>query len=81
MSEYEEKRNQNNLKLSNKSKIFISHRSTDSAIADALLDFFVGTGIPKDMIFCSSLPGNDVRIRISEEVKETIKNSCLRAYP
>lgn len=27
------------------SKIFISHRSTDKAIADAIFDFFVATGI------------------------------------
>ena len=27
--------------------IFISHRSTDKAIADMLVDFFSGTGIPK----------------------------------
>lgn len=35
--------------------IFISHRSTDKAIADMLVDYFSGTGIPKDIIFCSSL--------------------------
>lgn len=34
--------------------IFISHRSTDKAIADMLTDFFSGTGIPRDAIFCSS---------------------------
>lgn len=59
------------------SVIFISHRSTDKAIADALLDFLVGTGIPKEAVFCSSLPGNDVRERISGEVRDNMKNSCI----
>ena len=44
--------------------IFISHRSTDKAIADMLLDFFSGTGIPRETVFCSSLPGNDINERI-----------------
>ena len=57
--------------------IFISHRTTDRAIADILLDFFIATGIPKEKVFCSSLPGNDVRERISVEVKEALQNSCL----
>jgi len=35
--------------------IFISHRSTDKGIADMLTDFFCGTGIPKEKVFCSSL--------------------------
>ncbi len=59
------------------SVIFISHRSIDKAIADALLDFLVGTGIPKEAVFCSSLPGNDVREKISGEVRESMKNSCI----
>lgn len=59
------------------SKIFISHRSTDKAIADAIFDFFIATGIPREKIFCSSLPGNDVKQKISVEVKNTIKNSCV----
>ena len=57
--------------------IFISHRTTDRAIADILLDFFIATGISREKIFCSSLPGNDVRERISVEVKEALQNSCL----
>lgn len=48
----------NNIK---KSIIFISHRSIDKNFADILVDFLCGTGIPKDRIFCSSLPGNDVK--------------------
>ncbi len=59
------------------SKIFISHRSTDKAVADAIFDFFVATGIPREKIFCSSLPGNDVKQKISVEVRNTMKNSCV----
>lgn len=77
LKEYESERNKDNLNLSNDSKIFISHRSSDGAIADALFDFFVATGISRDKIFCSSLPGNDVKEKISVEVRETMKNSCL----
>ena len=57
--------------------IFISHRSTDKAIADMLVDFFAGTGIPRDLVFCSSLPGNDVNERIPDEVKTALKNSAV----
>lgn len=57
--------------------IFISHRSTDKAIADMLVDFLVGTGISKELFFCSSLPGNDINERISGEVKTAMKNSAV----
>ena len=57
--------------------IFISHRSIDKEIADMLVDFFSGTGIPKDKIFCSSLPGNDINERISGEFKNALKNSVV----
>lgn len=57
--------------------IFISHRSTDKAIADMLADFLCGTGIPRETIFCSSLPGNDINEKISSEVKSALKNSVL----
>ena len=57
--------------------IFISHRSTDSSIADMLTDFFLGTGIPKEAVFCSSLPGNDINKRISDEVKSALKSSAV----
>ncbi len=62
-----------------------------------LVDFFCGTGISRDAIFCSSLPGNDVNEKISDEVKKALKESavniailshdyyqsayCLRAIP
>ena len=57
--------------------IFISHRSTDKAIADMLVDFFSSTGIPKEIIFCSSLPGNDINEKISGEVKTALRNSAV----
>ncbi len=57
--------------------IFISHRSTDKAIADMLIDFFSGTGIPQYTVFCSSLPGNDINERISEEVRTALRNSAI----
>ena len=60
-----------------RSRIFISHRSTDKAIADMLVDFFCGTGIPRDAVFCSSLPGNDIEEKISDEVKDALKNSAI----
>lgn len=57
--------------------IFISHRSTDEAVAEMLLDFFSGTGIPRETVFCSSLPGNDINEKISGEVKTALKNSVV----
>ena len=58
-------------------KIFISHRSVDKDIADMLLDFFIATGLPKDLVFCSSLPGNDVKHKISKEIKHALVDSCI----
>ena len=57
--------------------IFISHRSTDAEVADLLRDYLVSTGIPNEYIFCSSLPGNDVKHVISREVKDKIANSSV----
>ena len=57
--------------------IFISHRSTDKGIADMLVDFFCGTGISRNTIFCSSLPGNDINEKISNEVKAALKSSAI----
>lgn len=57
--------------------IFISHRTVDGPIADMLRDFLVGAGIPNEYIFCSSLPGNDVKHNISREVKEKILHSTV----
>ena len=57
--------------------IFISHRSTDKLIADMLVDFFSGTGIPRNTVFCSSLPGNDINEKISREIKAALKKSVI----
>lgn len=57
--------------------IFISHRETDKEVADMLVDFFAATGIPRKEIFCSSLPGNDVKTKISKEVKEALDSSVV----
>lgn len=57
--------------------IFISHRSTDKAVADMLLDFFIGCGVPREAVFCSSLPGNDVKEKISKEVKAALATSTI----
>ena len=60
-----------------RNNIFISHRSTDKDVADMLKDFLVMSGIPNDMIFCSSLPGNDIKYRISYEVKKRLQESIV----
>lgn len=57
--------------------VFISHRSTDKEVADMIADFLTATGITKDKIFCSSLPGNDINEKISKEVKTALKNSAV----
>lgn len=57
--------------------VFISHRSIDKDIADMIFDFLIGTGIPRENVFCSSLPGNDINEKISSEVKIKIRNSMV----
>ncbi|MCL2580207.1 MAG: toll/interleukin-1 receptor domain-containing protein [Oscillospiraceae bacterium] len=58
-------------------KIFISHRSTNKDVADILETFLNCCGISPSHIFCSSLPGNDVKQEIAGEIKEAIRESCL----
>lgn len=58
-------------------EIFISHRSLDKDFADLLETFLTTCGVPSDVIFCSSLPGNDVQCEISKEIKESLKSSKL----
>lgn len=78
LAEYEaQKVAQVSKKTTAKRIVFISHRSTDKDVADMLVDFFAGTGIPKEAVFCSSLPGNDINERISDEVKTALKNSAI----
>lgn len=57
--------------------IFISHRTEDAEVADMLRDYLIATGIPNEYVFCSSLPGNDVKSVISREVKDKIANSTV----
>lgn len=57
--------------------IFISHRSEDKIFADLLVDFLILIGVPNERIFCSSLPGNDVKSKIDSEIKTQLNNSVL----
>lgn len=78
LSEHEtQKETQKSHETDLKSVVFISHRSSDKNIADMLVDFFSGTGIPKNAVFCSSLPGNDINEKISGEVKDALKASAV----
>ena len=63
--------------MTNNNLIFISHRTTEKALADMLLDFLATTGIPRNLIQCSSLPGNDVKEKISPEVRMLIRRSAV----
>lgn len=63
--------------MTNNNLIFISHRTTEKALADMLLDFLATTGIPRNLIQCSSLPGNDVKEKISPEVRMWIRRSAV----
>lgn len=58
-------------------KVFVSHRSTDKVIAEMLLEFLVALGFPRDEYFCSSLPGNDIKEKIPDEVKQAIDESVV----
>lgn len=60
-----------------RSIIFISHRSTDADVADIIKDFLVATGIPNEKVFCSSLPGNDVKEKIGPEVKQHLQAAII----
>lgn len=60
-----------------KTGIFISHSSKNAEVAIMLRDFLVETGVPNECIFCSSIKGNDVKHRISVEVKTALAQSCV----
>ena len=62
---------------SQNNKIFISHRTTDEKIAKLIARFLIDCGAPRDSVFVSSLPGNDVNFEISKEVKENLHASSL----
>ena len=53
-------------------KIFISHNTQDKVVADIFVDFLIAVGIPRNEIFCSSLPGNNVRENITAEIKNVL---------
>lgn len=63
--------------MSTNKRIFISHRTCDKKVADMLCDYFVALDVNSEAVFCSSLPGNDVKEKISVEVKEALKESAL----
>lgn len=58
-------------------RIFISHRSTDKEVANMLFRFLTELGVEGKLIFCSSLPGNDIKTNISSEIKNAISNSTI----
>ena len=57
--------------------MFISHRSLDEAFAEMIQDFLICCGVSRDCIFCSSLPGNDVKENIPKEVYDRLKESAV----
>ena len=58
-------------------KIFISHNTQDKVVADIFVDFLIAVGIPRNEIFCSSLPGNNVRENITAEIRESLDSSNI----
>ena len=58
-----------------KKEIFISHSTKDKEVADMIADFLHNAGIDKELIFCSSLPGNDVIEKIPDEVRIHLNES------
>ena len=65
------------LNKQNYDMVFISHRSIDKNVADIFVDFLKAIRIPSNKIFCSTLPGNDVRSKIDEEVKQNLQHSKI----
>ncbi len=63
--------------MKNEKLIFISHSTRDRALAEIIVDLAAACGISKDIIFCSSYRGADVRQQIPSEIKEALKTSKL----
>ncbi len=57
--------------------IFVSHRWIDREFVNKLTDYLAILGIPQNAIFCSSLPGNDVDAKISDEIRLNFDNSIM----
>ena len=58
-------------------KIFISHNTQDKAVTDIFVDFLIAVGIPRNEIFCSSLPGNNVKENITTEIRDSLDRSNI----
>lgn len=81
------KSNQKNVTVTNnnqqviKNKIFISHAYLDKNYIQPFVNKILKTGleIPSNRIFCSSLPGNDIKAgeSIPQKLKEEFNNSSL----
>ncbi len=53
--------------------VFISHRKTEEGVAQLIRQFLIQAGVKNDVIFCSSIPGNDANEKIDAEVKEDLQ--------
>lgn len=42
-----------------------------------LVDFLVNVGVDNDVIFCSSIPGYDVREKIADEIFSALNESMI----
>lgn len=58
-------------------KIFISHRSVDVTVANIIKELLIGIGVKNESIFCSSIPGYDVKYVIGEDVYNAISQSQI----
>lgn len=58
-------------------EILISHQHNNADAANAINEFLNKCGIPKEYIFCSSLPGQDVKTKIDNEIFDAFSSSKL----
>ena len=61
-------------------KIFISHNTQDKVVVDIFVDFLIAVGIPRDEIFCSSLPGSNVKENITSEIRNSLDSSDIYIF-
>ncbi len=57
--------------------IFISHSSYDKNKAEALCNYLERIGFSGKDIFCSTVPGNGVESKISEEIRQKLSKSAI----